>query len=173
MTTQAFAPPLVAVVAPRMPSHHSRWLQVFGRNRVAVLGLVVVSAAIGAPLIATLDPFQQSAADRLNGPDTVHIMGRDTFGRDIFVRMLYAGRVSLLVGIGSVALGGALGTLVGLIAGYRGRWVESFFMRGVDVLIAFPSLLLGLTVLAVLGAGLENFAAGGDPVGKVLCLVGE
>ncbi len=134
--------------------------QVFGRNRVAVvglvLGLIVVSAAIGAPLISPLDPFQQSAANRLNGPDARHLMGRETFGRDIFVRMLYAGRVSLLVGVGSVALGGTLGTLVGLVAGYRGGWVESFFMRAVDVLMAFPSLLLGLTVLAVLGAGLEK-----------------
>jgi peptide/nickel transport system permease protein len=134
--------------------------QAFSRNRVALvgaaLGLVVVSAALGAPLISPLDPFQQSAANRLNGPDALHLMGRDTFGRDIFVRILYAGRVSLLVGVGSVALGGGLGTLVGLVAGYRGGWVESFFMRAVDVLMAFPSLLLGLTVLAVLGAGLEK-----------------
>src|SRR5713226_3085141 len=149
MTAQAFAPALVAVTAPRMRSHHPRWLQVFGNNRVVVLsvvlGLVVVSAAIGAPLISPLDPFQQSAANRLNGPDAAHIMGRDTFGRDIFVRLLYAGRVSLLVGIGSVALGGALGTLVGLVAGYCGRWVESLIMRAVDVVMAFLSLLLGLT----------------------------
>ena len=134
--------------------------QAFSRNRVALVGavlaLVLVSAALGAPLISPLDPFQQSAANRLNGPDALHLMGRDTFGRDIFVRILYAGRVSLLVGVGSVALGGGLGTLVGLVAGYRGGWVESFFMRAVDVLMAFPSLLLGLTVLAVLGAGLEK-----------------
>jgi peptide/nickel transport system permease protein len=107
-------------------------------------------------LITSLDPFEQSAADRMDGPDAVHIMGRDTFGRDIFARVLYAGRVSLLVGVGSVALGGVVGTLLGLIAGYSGRWVENLVMRAVDVLMAFPSLLLGLAVLAVLGAGLEK-----------------
>jgi peptide/nickel transport system permease protein len=137
-----------------------RVLRVFGGNRIAVLGVVlgllVVVAAVGAPLISPLDPFDQSAADRLTGPDAIHLMGRDTFGRDIFARVLHAGRVSLLVGAGSVALGGTLGTLLGLIAGYGGRWVENLVMRGVDVLMAFPSLLLGLTVLAVLGAGLEK-----------------
>ncbi len=135
-------------------------LRVFGSNRMAVmgvlLGLLVVVAAVGAPRISPLDPFAQSAADRLEGPDRNHIMGRDTFGRDIFARVLYAGRISLLVGVGSVALGGALGTLLGLVAGYSGRWVEALIMRVVDVLMAFPSLLLGVTVLAVLGAGLEK-----------------
>jgi peptide/nickel transport system permease protein len=135
-------------------------MNAFGGNRVALLGVAlgicVVVAAVGAPLISPLDPFAQSAADRLNGPDAVHIMGRDTFGRDLFARVLYAGRVSLLVGVGSVALGGGLGTLLGLVAGYSGRWIENLVMRAVDVLMAFPSLLLGLAVLAVLGAGLEK-----------------
>ncbi len=131
-----------------------------GANRLTVVGLVlaalIVVAAVGAPLITSLDPFQQSAVDRLNGPDSVHIMGRDTFGRDIFARVLIAGRVSLTVGVGAVALGAALGTLLGLVAGYRGRWVESLLMRAVDVLMSFPSLLLGLAVLAVLGAGIDK-----------------
>lgn len=129
-------------------------------NRVTIvgvaLGLLVVFAAVGAPFISPLDPFAQSAAERLNGPDAVHLMGRDTFGRDIFARLLYAGRVSLLVGVGSVALGGVLGTLLGMIAGTSGGWVESLVMRAMDVMMAFPSLLLGLAVVAVLGAGLEK-----------------
>jgi peptide/nickel transport system permease protein len=137
-----------------------RLLRVFGGNRIAVVGLIltilVAAASIGAPLVSPLDPFEQSAINRLDGPDAVHIMGRDTFGRDIFARVLYAGRVSLLVGVGAVALGGLLGTLLGLIAGYSGRWVENVTMRAIDILMAFPSLLLGLTVLAVLGAGLEK-----------------
>jgi peptide/nickel transport system permease protein len=120
------------------------------------LGLLVVLAAILGPLISGLDPLAQSAADRLAAPDAIHPMGRDTFGRDILARVVYAGRISLVVGMASVALGGSLGVLLGLLAGYAGRWPESLLMRAVDVLMAFPSLLLGVAVLAVLGAGLEK-----------------
>jgi peptide/nickel transport system permease protein len=120
------------------------------------LGLLVVLAAILGPLISGLDPLAQSAADRLAAPDAIHPMGRDTFGRDILARVVYAGRISLVVGVASVALGGSLGVLLGLLAGYAGRWPESLLMRAVDVLMAFPSLLLGVAVLAVLGAGLEK-----------------
>jgi len=135
-------------------------LRVFGSNRIAAVGLLlallVVAAAIGAPLITSINPMDQSGINRLDGPDSIHIMGRDTFGRDVFARVLYAGRVSLLVGVGSVVLGGVLGLVLGLSAGYTGRWIEQAVMRTVDVLMAFPSLLLGLTVLAVLGAGLDK-----------------
>src|SRR5262245_34821290 len=150
----------VAVAAGRPRGEPARRLRVFASNRVAVfgavLGLVVLLASVAAPLISPFDPAEQSATDRLDRPDAVHIMGRDAFGRDVFARVLWAGRVSLTVGAGSVALGGALGTLLGLVAGYNGRWVESLLMRAVDILMAFPSLLLGLAVLAVLGAGLEK-----------------
>ena len=160
MSAHALAPPQVTPALPRVRNERVRLLRVFGGNRIAVFGLalsiLVMLAAIGAPLISPLDPFDQSAANRMDGPDAVHIMGRDTFGREIFARVVHAGRVSLLVGVGSVALGGVVGTLLGLIAGYSGRWVENLVMRAVDVLMAFPSLLLGLAVLAVLGAGLEK-----------------
>jgi peptide/nickel transport system permease protein len=82
------------------------------------------------------------------------LLGQDTFGRDVLARILFAGRVSLLVGLGSVVLGGAIGCVMGLVAGYAGGYAENAIMRVVDVLMAFPSLLLGLTVLAVLGPGL-------------------
>jgi peptide/nickel transport system permease protein len=160
MSAPAVAKPQTIPALPPVRSSRLRLLRVFGGNHIAVFGLalsiLVILAAIGAPLISPLDPFDQSAANRMDGPDAVHFMGRDTFGRDIFARVLHAGRVSLLVGIGSVALGGVVGTLLGLIAGYSGRWVENLVMRAVDVLMAFPSLLLGLAVLAVLGAGLEK-----------------
>jgi peptide/nickel transport system permease protein len=121
-----------------------------------VLALLVIVMAAAAPLLSTQDPTVQDASHRLAGPDGVHILGRDTFGRDIFTRVLYAGRISLTVGIGAVLLGAALGTTLGLLAGYCGRWIEGTFMRGVDVLMAFPSLLLGLVVLAVLGTGVDK-----------------
>ena len=170
MSVQFLARPPIASQAPGASEaarplapgerQRERLAKVFVDNRIAalgaLLGLLVIFAALGAPVISPLDPFEQSAANRLNGPDAVHLMGRDTFGRDIFARVLYAGRVSLVVGLGSVALGGALGTLLGVIAGYSSRRIENVVMRGVDVLMAFPSLLLGLAVLAVLGAGLEK-----------------
>ena len=160
MSTQAVALPLATTAPARVRSPRARMLRVFGGNRIALVGLIlallVVGAAVGAPLVTSIDPYEQSAASRLDGPDALHIMGRDTFGRDIFARVLYAGRVSLVVGVGSVALGGAIGTILGLVAGYNGRWLENLVMRFVDVLMAFPSLLLGLTVLAVLGAGLDK-----------------
>jgi peptide/nickel transport system permease protein len=135
-------------------------VRAFGRNRLAVLGLILALAvglaALGAPLISRLDPFEQSPTHRLERPDAAHVMGRDTFGRDVFVRVLWAGRVSLAVGVGAVALGGTLGTLLGLVAGCGRRPVESLVMRLVDVLMAFPGLLLGLAVLALLGPGLAK-----------------
>jgi peptide/nickel transport system permease protein len=129
-------------------------------SRVTLVGLalvlLVIALAVGAPLISAHDPSLQDVAHRLSGPDATHLFGRDTYGRDIFARVLYAGRVSLTVGIGAVILAAALGTLVGLLAGYSGRWTEGVLMRGVDILMAFPSLLLGLVVLAVLGSGIQN-----------------
>jgi peptide/nickel transport system permease protein len=160
MSTQTLALPVIASTPPYRRRQHLRLVRVFGSNRVAVLGVVLgilmAVAAVGAPLISPLDPFDQSAADRLTGPNAAHIMGRDTFGRDIFARVLHAGRVSLMVGVGSVALGGVLGMPLGLVAGYGGRRIDNLLMRGVDILMVFPSLLLGLAVLAVLGAGLEK-----------------
>jgi peptide/nickel transport system permease protein len=134
-----------------------RW-RTFVKNRAAVAGLglvlMVTVASVAAPLVTHHDPLDQSSRNRLEPPDHTHLLGRDTFGRDVFARVMYAGRVSLLVGVSAVLLGGALGSLMGLVAGYSGGKVENTIMRGVDVLMAFPSLLLGLTVLAVLGAGL-------------------
>jgi ABC-type dipeptide/oligopeptide/nickel transport system permease subunit len=84
-------------------------------NRTAsigiLLGLAILVAALVAPWLARLEPFEQSAVNRLAAPDSVHILGRDTFGRDIFARVLYAARISLTVGVGSVALGAVLAPL--------------------------------------------------------------
>jgi peptide/nickel transport system permease protein len=137
-----------------------RALHLLARNRAALVGslltLGIVVATLCAPWITRHDPFDQSAIDRLTSPDASYFLGRDAFGRDVLARLLYAGRISLIVGLGAVSLGGSLGTVLGLLAGYSGRWLENTLMRMVDVLMAFPSLLLGLAVLAVLGAGVEK-----------------
>lgn len=139
-------------------SERQRLWRTFVRNRAAVVGLVlavlVTMVSIGAPLVTPMDPLAQEARTRLRPPDPTHLLGRDTFGRDVFARVLYAGRISLLVGVCSVLLGGVIGSVMGLVAGYAGGKTENLIMRLVDTLMAFPSLLLGLLVLAVLGPGL-------------------
>lgn len=147
------------VPAPTRSQGRRMWDTFIG-NRAAVIGLglavVITLLSIFAPLIASQDPLAQDGAGRLKPPDDVFPLGRDAFGRDVLSRILHAGRVSLVIGIAAVALGGTVGTLMGLVAGYSGGKIESLLMRAVDVLMAFPSLLLGLTVLAVLGPGLEK-----------------
>jgi peptide/nickel transport system permease protein len=146
--------------------------QTFLSNRTTIVGLVlvvlIVLMAIFAddwfiavfqgrepePLLAPHSPVTQDTRNRLAAPTREHPMGLDSYGRDILARIIDGARVSLLVGICSVLLGGALGTLMGLIGGYLGGIVENVLMRAVDVLMAFPSLIMGLMVLAVLGAGL-------------------
>jgi len=134
-----------------------RW-RTFVKNRAAVVGLglviLVTGVSLAAPVVTPVDPLEQSGRSRLLPPDREHLLGRDTYGRDVMARVIYAGRISLLVGVGSVLLGGAVGSVLGLVAGYTGGKVENVIMRAIDVLMAFPSLLLGLTVLAVLGPGL-------------------
>jgi len=146
--------------APKLISQRQRVWRTFIRNRAAVIGLIltilVIFVSAAAPLIALQDPLDQSARNRLKPPDETYLLGRDTFGRDVFARVVYAGRVSLVVGVAAILLGGVIGTILGLVAGYSGGKVENAIMRFVDILMAFPSLLLGLTVLAVLGPGLEK-----------------
>jgi peptide/nickel transport system permease protein len=140
----------------------SPWAAVL-RNRVSAAGLLlalaIAAASAAAPLLTPWNPYVQDAAHRLQPPGRAHLLGQDTFGRDVLSRILYAGRVSLAVGVGAVALGGAAGTALGLIAGYYGGGLGTAIMRLVDVLMAFPSLLLGLAVLAVLGPGLGKLIA--------------
>jgi len=135
----------------------SPWAAVL-RNRVSAVGialaLAIAAVSAGAPLLTPWSPYDQDAVHRLRPPGGAHLLGQDTFGRDVLTRILYAGRVSLAVGVGAVALGGVAGTALGLAAGYYGGGVGTAIMRLVDVLMAFPSLLLGLVVLAVLGPGL-------------------
>ncbi len=156
----------LAQPATRTLSPGQRMWRTFTRNRAAVLGLVmvliVVVIAVAAPLISPHDPIQQAARERLSPPSDLHPLGQDDYGRDILARVIYGARVSLLVGVLSVLLGGTLGTLMGLVAAYRGGVVENVIMRVVDTLLAFPDLITGLLVLAVLGAGLDKmiFAIG-------------
>jgi peptide/nickel transport system permease protein len=156
--------------AVRLRSQRERLWNTFTRNRTAVFGLLlailiafmavfaddwfiaIVQGREPQPLLAPYDPTKQDPRNRLEAPNELHRMGLDTLGRDVLSRIIYGARVSLMVGILSVALGGVIGTFLGLSAGYTGGKVEDFIMRSVDVLMAFPSLIMGLMVMAVLSS---------------------
>lgn len=132
----------------------------FRRNKPALLGAVVTLAiviiSIFAPYIAPYDPLEQKAAIRLEGSNSAHILGTDDFGRDVLSRIIFGSRVSLIIGVASVLFGMILGTAAGMAAGYyRGR-VETLIMRGIDVMMCFPDLILAIAITAVLGANLMN-----------------
>jgi len=132
----------------------------FRRNRGALLGgalvLLLVVAAIFAPVLADRPPAQQDLRARLQPPSATHVFGTDEFGRSLYSRVLHGARVSLLTGLIPVVLALLTGSLLGLSAGYFGGRVDALIMRVMDVLLAFPSLLLALAVVGTLGPGLVN-----------------
>jgi peptide/nickel transport system permease protein len=124
-----------------------------------LLGLAL--AAVGAPLLAPADPARQSLLARLRPPGftaggVTHWLGTDEVGRDLLSRVLYGARVSLLVALLSVCVSGTLGTLLGMVAGFRRGVAEIVIMRGVDVMLSIPPILLAIITVAVLGPGLQN-----------------
>jgi peptide/nickel transport system permease protein len=125
-----------------------------GVAAMAVLALIVLDAVL-APLISPYDPIKVSS-DNLVGPSWRHLFGTDQFGRDIFSRVLWGARLTLLAPVVGIAISTAVGVPLGLLAGYAGRWMSGLIMRTMDVLLAFPGLLLALIVVAVLGPGLLN-----------------
>lgn len=132
----------------------------FNRNKISwvgmVLFLVLCAIAIAAPIVAPYGPIDQSIMDRMRPPSTEHLFGTDAFGRDLFSRAVYGARVSLTVGVISVLLGMTIGGLLGVLAGYYGRWVDGIIMRAMDVLLSFPTLITGIVIVALLGPSLTN-----------------
>jgi peptide/nickel transport system permease protein len=130
------------------------------RDKAAVVGLAVIGMlvliAILAPVLATHPPNDQSFRIKLQAPSAEYLFGTDEFGRDIFSRILYGTRVALRVGLLPVAAALVVGVAVGLAAGYYGRSVDQVVMRLIDVLLAFPWLLLAIGIMAILGPGIDN-----------------
>ena len=130
------------------------------RNRGAVVGLVIIGtfifAALLAPVIATHSPTDTSVPTRLQSADTEHWLGTDELGRDLFSRMLYGGRISLNIGIISVAIGIIIGVPIGAVSGYYGGRLDIITQRFIDIMIAFPGILLAIVVVTVLGVGVTN-----------------
>lgn len=127
-----------------------------------VILLIVLVVALLGPLIAPMDPNRQNIMVRLAGPmaegpgGSTFLLGSDALGRDVFSRLLYGARVSLVVGVAAIAVGGTIGVCAGLLAGYFRGWVDDVIMRLGDIQLAFPFILLAIMFLVVLGPGLFN-----------------
>src|SRR5438128_7546033 len=139
----------------------------FYRNRLAVVGLALIvvlalSAAL-APWLAPYDPARQSLIEKRAKPGAKYWLGADEFGRDIFSRVIYGSRIALLVGVLSVLIALAGGLVLGTISGFAGGWLDAVVMRGIEILLAFPYLLLALAIVAPLGTRALNttIAVGG------------
>src|SRR5512144_3323007 len=115
-----------------------------------------VFTAVFADLLARFDPLTVDSAHALARPSFAHWMGTDSFGRDVFSRIIHGARISLAVGIGSTALGASIGVIVGLTSGYLSGWVDLVFQRVTDILQALPLLVLALIMTAALGPTLPN-----------------
>jgi peptide/nickel transport system permease protein len=157
------ARPTLARVAEK-PSGVRARLAELGRDLLRSQGVVIggtiflllVLVAIFAPVIAPENPIEQNYGATLRPPSREHLMGTDNFGRDIFSRVVFGTRISLRVGLISVGIAAAIGIPLGLVAGYYGGLIDSVAMRLVDVMLAFPGILLAFVIVAVLGSSLTN-----------------
>ena len=134
--------------------------KMFKSNYLFTLGVIICLAwillAILAPVIAPHDPIAQDLTLRLQAPSAEHLFGTDNFGRDIFSRVIYGGRYSLLAGCLTVVIAGCIGTIYGAIAGYVGGAVDNIMMRLSEMILSFPSLILAMIINAVMGSNLFN-----------------
>lgn len=132
----------------------------FRRHKLAVLGtailLILTIGAVFAPLIARNDPYKVSISSYRKAPRAQNILGTDASGRDVFSRLLHAGRVSLSVGLVAVAIYTTIGIILGSLAGFYGGWVDSVIMRLADIFLAFPTLILIITIVSILGPSIYN-----------------
>lgn len=143
-------------VSPSLKAHRlPHWL-----NPPVLIGSIIlillVLAAIFAPLIAPMDPIKQNIMQQLAPPSAAHLLGADFFGRDTLSRLLFGARYSLAIGVLSIALAVVVGSLIGMIAGNSGGKVDIVLMQAMDVVLAFPSLILGIALVAMLGATITN-----------------
>ena len=132
----------------------------FRRNIPATIGLTILTllilASAFAPLLTNYDPIKQDLRVSLETPSDEHLLGTDYLGRDILTRLLYGGRLSLTIGFLAVGLGLLIGVPLGAISGYFGGWPDMLIQRLADILLSFPSFMLALTLVAMMGVGIRN-----------------
>ena len=147
--------------APR--SGFAEGVRILASRKDAMSGFLIVGlmalAALLAPLIAPYDPLDQNIMDRLKPPSAEHWLGTDYFGRDTLSRLLFGARVSLLIGASATAIAIVAGASIGMYAGWRGGRFDAIAMQAMDMLLAFPSLILGLIIVAMLGPSMPNIIA--------------
>lgn len=146
--------------SPPAPRSQSALLKALNRNRLSWIGIgmlvTIFAIAIFAPLLSPHDPLQQNILHRLEPPSAEFWLGTDSYGRDVLSRLFHGARISLTIGFLSVLIAMIVGTILGVLAGYIGGLFDQIVMGIVDVMLSFPTLLLGLMVAAMLGASLEN-----------------
>lgn len=145
------------------PKKDTEWRQVWRhlrRNRMAMVGVAVMAlfvlSAIFAPFLTPYDPIKVDFGSAFKEPSSENLLGADWLGRDNFSRILYGARISLIIGFISVAIGMVMGVPVGALSGYYGGKFDLFIQRVIDILIAFPGILLAIVVVTILGTGVEN-----------------
>jgi peptide/nickel transport system permease protein len=156
-----------ALVEAKEESQMSMVWRRFRRHRLALFGsiviLILIAICVLAPVISSYDPLQQDLVNRNEGPTAAHIFGTDELGRDMLSRLLFAGRISLTIGLSVAILSELFGTMVGAIAGYYGGWVDNVLMRIVDLVLTLPTLPILLILASI-------FRDGGVPM-LILILV--
>jgi peptide/nickel transport system permease protein len=138
----------------------ARLVQVFGANKTSWVGLVLFAAiciaALLAPWISGSDPLEQNIIDKMQPPSAAHWFGTDEFGRDVYSRLVWGARISLIVSVCAISLALVVGGTIGLVSGYIGGRFDMLVMQAMDVLLSFPALILGLIIVALLGPSLLN-----------------
>jgi peptide/nickel transport system permease protein len=155
------APTQVATPAPTPLAYFAaQTLKAFNTNKTSWIGLlvfaVVIALAIAAPVLSPYDPNDQNILAKLRPPSAEHWLGTDSFGRDTLSRILYGARISLYIGLASTLAAMVIGSAIGMFAGWHGGRADTVTMQAMDVLLAFPSLILGLILVAMLGPSMHN-----------------
>jgi peptide/nickel transport system permease protein len=157
LSTPSLSSESVVSIAPENSPMSRAWRR-FRRHRLALAGVVmaslIISLVIFAPFVTPNLPNKQDLKHRLTAPDAAHIMGTDELGRDVFSRVLFGGRISLLIGISAMSVSIVVGTLIGSISGYFGGRVDAIIMRVIDIIISFPTLFLLIMLASFLGSSM-------------------
>lgn len=162
MQSTPHTPSKLAYFKASIGSALSSMIRAFNTNKASWIGLglflFVVILALLAPWISPHDPLEQNILNRLEGPSAEFWLGTDSFGRDILSRILWGARISLTIALVSIGAAMVVGTIIGMLAGYIGGRFDVIVMQAMDVLLAFPGLILGLIVVAMLGPSITNLA---------------